>query len=112
MLPNSVACEAVSRQTVATEKCKNNAAQDEGPGRGVNIVGDLPGEVREGLVGVGHAMHVLATRDGGPFAVNAATNSSASFSCMAGPFFSRTAIRIQRMANDCWRLRFTCIGTW
>ena len=28
------------------------------------------------------------------------------------PFFSRAAIRIQRIDSVCWRVLLTCIGTW
>ncbi len=73
----------------------------------------LPGEVGEGLVGVGHAVDVLAAGDGGRLRGCRRRPARRRASMAIGrPFFSRAAIRSQRMARVCWRFLLTCIGTW
>ena len=72
----------------------------------------LPREMGKRLVGLGHGWTFSRRAIAVPSLLYAATSSSASFWLVVRPFFSRTAIRIQRMANDCCRVRFTCIGTW
>ena len=66
----------------------------------------------ECLVGVGHAVDVLALRVGAALAIEGGRSSAASLSAVGRPFFSRTAPKIQRIASDCCRVLLTCIGTW
>ena len=73
----------------------------------------LPREVGERLVGVGHAVDVFAAGHGRAFAVVGGDQLVGQLlRASAGPSFRGTASRIQRIASDCCRVRFTCIGTW
>ena len=68
--------------------------------------------VGEGLVGLGHLLHVVALLDGGAEAVGGVISSAARHSAIVFSRRARAKSTIQRMASVVERRGRTSTGTW